>query len=207
MSSTKTLNFIAGWPLQNMDRNKHVQALLILIVFCLSSQLTVAEDESENPCLHSQHKRSHHQQSINPNSDKCRQSVEPIQWADLTLRQQEWLAKLEAVWGDMPPHKQRRLSNIAARWEHASPELRKKMVARREHWEQRKPKDRHFIRQKFDRFKSLDAKQQQALMKAFEKFKALSPEEKRELRKHWRTLSKEERIKSRLDIMGERGKP
>jgi len=197
LNSTKNLNFIAGWPLQNMDRNKHVKTLIILIVFCFGSQLTVAEDETENSCLHVKHKRSHHQQSTHPNKDKCRQPVQPIQWADLTLSQQEWLSKLEAVWGDMPPHKQQRLSNIAAHWEHASPQLKKKMVSRREHWEQRKPKDRQFIRQKFDRFKSLDAKQQRALMKAFEKFKALSPEEKRELRKHWRSLSKEERIKSR----------
>mgnify|MGYP000055239327 CR=1 FL=1 len=189
-----------------MDRNKHVQTLVILIVFCFSSQLSGAENEKGNPCLHSPQKKSHHQQSINPNDDKCRQSVEPMPWADLTRSQQEWLSKLEPVWDDMPPHKQRRLSKIAARWEHASPELRKKMVARREHWEQRKPKDRNFIRQKFDRFKSLDAEQQKALVKAFEKFKALSPEEKRELRKHWRTMSKEDRKKSRLEIMGEKRK-
>jgi len=80
------------------------------------------------------------------------------------------------------------------------------MESRRAHWEQRKPKDRHFIRQKFDRFKSLDAEQQQALVKAFEKFKAMSPEEKRELRKLWQTMSKEERIKSRLKIIKEQGK-
>jgi len=189
-----------------MDKYKYVQALTMLIVFCFASQLTIAENDKANPCTHSLHKGSHHQQATNAGHDKCRQSVEPIPWTDLTLGQQEWLSKLETTWGDMPPHKQRRLAKIAARWEHASPERRKKMESRRAHWEQRKPKDRHFIRQKFDRFKSLDAEQQQALVKAFEKFKAMSPEEKRELRKLWQTMSKEERMKSRLKIIKEQGK-
>jgi len=206
LSSTKNLNSIAGWPLQNMDKYKYVQALTMLIIFCFSSQLTAAENGEDDPCRHSFHNGSPHHEAKNPSRDKCRQSAKPIRWSDLSSKQQEWLSKLEALWGDMPPHKQRRLANIASRWEHATPERRKKMESRREHWEQRKPKDRHFIRQKFDRFKSLDAEQQKALVKAFAKFKAMSPEEKRELRKLWLTMSKEERRKSRLKIIEEQGK-
>jgi len=186
-----------------MDRYKYVQALTILVIFCFSSQLTAAENSKDEYCRHSFHKGSQHQETKNLRRDKCKQSAKPILWSDLSPKQQEWLSKLETLWADMPSHKQQRLANIASRWENASPERKKKMESRRAHWEQRKPKDRHSIRQKFDKFKSLDVEQQKALTKAFEKFKALSPEEKRELRKHWRNMSKEERMKSRLEIMRE----